>query len=330
MTVGKICPNCGQPYKGRICFKCGYKENSVTAGNTTQNSTNTVQNENEPSSVAAQTDVQRHTAQSPQQEPHSLRQTQQASQASQTQQTTQQPAKIQQQIQPASQNQVQPAETQQLSGIDKSKLQELKNRQRFAKQNTQNANHTMNSESVQNVEPVTQEATQAEAAQAEENAVNVVSTPDTASTQNENTTLPPENNQTDNTQNTEETVSENSAADEATSNMNPDEKKIYERYFVSHKKGDASKEKKKDATETNEKSLFSRFIKKNDKSNAEVKDDSGTDFESSYDPNHDNYYDDVTPDVYAEPDKFSRGDIMKVVGTFVSVIVIIAILIFCI
>lgn len=315
MTVEKICPNCGQPYKGRKCFKCGYKENSVTAENTTQNSTKDNQNENTPSPVTAQTDAEMHTAQSLQQKPHSLRQTQQT-------------VKIQQQTPQASQNQVQPAETQQASGIDKSKLQELKNRQRFAKQNTQNANKTMNSESVQNAESKAQEA-----AQAEENTVNVAdaaSTPNAGSSQNESTTLPPENDQTDNAQNTEEAVSEDSAVDEATSNMNPDEKKIYERYFVSHKKGDASKEKKNDVSENNEKSLFSRFIKKNDKSNAEVNDDNSTNFESSYDPNHDNYYDDVPPDVYAEPDKFSRGDIMKVVGTFVSVIVIIAILIFCI
>ena len=87
---------------------------------------------------------------------------------------------------------------------------------------------------------------------------------------------------------------------------------------------ESSKKKKK----------FNPFKKKNKnepKSEEEAtasKTESETDNDNSYNPNHDNYYDDVLPDIYSEEDKITAASIMKVVGFVLGIIFFIIAMIF--
>lgn len=56
--------------------------------------------------------------------------------------------------------------------------------------------------------------------------------------------------------------------------------------------------------------------------------ESEDDNDNAYNPNHDNYYDDVPPDIYSEEDKITAASIMKVVGFILGVIFFIIAMIF--
>ena len=52
--------------------------------------------------------------------------------------------------------------------------------------------------------------------------------------------------------------------------------------------------------------------------------------ESVYNPNYDNYYDDVQADALSYPDKITAGDVLKVVGIIAAIILFLVMMMFVI